>query len=466
MASSRKGLKRKQGSKASSRKRVRRDTTASSPKIPEHYAREYSRVGKDDLYMMIALLMENYVDAKAPKGYHKVGAVLVLANDIVQAAECSRGGDHAVVRLLMKHHDKTEGCKIFVSRKPCPTCTKLLVQSKVNRVLFQPFEPEYYPSPKKDSMMTEVDNLFTASSIAVTRFVLQVKRQVIDDSTEKLNAKVKRPNRYITQPLLEKINRERDGLFEEYGFESCTAEWSNVNAVKQQLPWPGFDKEIKATIETDFSNAMECIARAKILRGSGLDYTLAKAQKKEYEDHEEIEFQQESDEDFLEKVRHFVTIARLLAERTDDPRSGVGAVIVNKDMEIISFGWNGFPRKTRYGELPRASKKDTVAPDKKDSYVIHAEQNAFLFKNQKDIKGSIMFVTRNPCDMCASMIAMHGVGTVVVDPDDGKDVNTRGKEKGYKEFLRLVKEDKFICYQTQIEITRCISLRNRNVIIE
>ena len=33
---------------------------------------------------------------------------------------------------------------MFVSRKPCSLFTKLLVQSKVERILFPPFEPEYH----------------------------------------------------------------------------------------------------------------------------------------------------------------------------------------------------------------------------------------------------------------------------------------------------------------------------------
>ena len=477
-------------------------------KKPKNYVKEYSRVSKDDLYMMIALLMENYVDAEAPENYKKVGAVLVLPNDIVQAADCSRDDVNAVVRLLMKHHDKTEGCKMFISRKPCPMCAKRLVQSKVNRIFFPPFEPEYYPSPKKDSMMSEVENLFTASSIAVTRFILHVDAQVIEDCWEKhegkagKNAEEKsggkaeenagekageiaeekaekkaeekaeekakkkageiaegeakekvggKSSKIITQDMFNKIKKERDDIKKKYVLQIYT-EWKKV--IKEKLPWPAFDKEMEAMFETYFTNAMELIGSAKVLRGSGLDYTLEKAKSKEYTANDEIEFEKVSlddDDDFLKKVRHFVTIARLLAERTDDPRTGVGAVIVSKDMqEIISFGWNGFPMKALYGEFPRASRKD-IPPAKKDSYVIHAEQNAILFRNQKDIKGSIMFVTRNPCDECAPLIAMHGVETVVVDPDDGKDVNSRGKEKGYKKFPRLVKEGKFVCYQTKKE---------------
>ena len=349
-------------------------------KKPKNYVKEYSRVSKDDLYMIVALLMEKYVDAEAPENYHKVGAVLVSANDIIQAADCSRGGVHAVVRLLMKHHDKTEGCKMFISRKLCPMCTKLLVQSKVNRVFFLPFEPEYYPSDeKRDSMMAEVDNLFTASSIAVTRFVLQVNKQSIKDCWEKHKGKAgenaeekaggeveedagedagenagenagEKSSKIITQGMLNKIKKKSDAMKKEYGLQSCP-EWKKV--IKEKLPWSGFDTDMEDMFETYFTNAMELLASAEVLRGSGLNYTLEKAKSKVYKDGDKIEFEKASDNDILvKKAPHFITITRLLAERTDDPKTGVGAVIVSRELEIISFGWNGFPMKARYGDFP------------------------------------------------------------------------------------------------------------------
>ena len=44
----------------------------------------------------------------------------------------------------MNPPDIAKGCKVFVSRKPCSLFTKLLVQSKDERILFPPFEPEYH----------------------------------------------------------------------------------------------------------------------------------------------------------------------------------------------------------------------------------------------------------------------------------------------------------------------------------
>ena len=51
-------------------------------------------------------------------------------------------------------------------------------------------------------------------------------------------------------------------------------------------------------------------------------------------------------------------LAFFLAEQTDDPRKGVGAVIVNNCKDVVGLGWNGFPTKSLYGEFPRAADKD------------------------------------------------------------------------------------------------------------
>jgi hypothetical protein len=53
-------------------------TDQKNPNSKESYADSYLRVSKDNLYMIIALWMEDFVDAKAPEGHNKVGAVLVL----------------------------------------------------------------------------------------------------------------------------------------------------------------------------------------------------------------------------------------------------------------------------------------------------------------------------------------------------------------------------------------------------
>ena len=437
--------------------------------------------------MILALWMENFVD-EAPKDHKKVGAVLVLPNDIIYAADCSRDGVQAVARLLMTHYDKAEGSKMFMSRKPCAMCAKLLVQSKVKRVLYLPFEPEYYrvgENSSNISQMKQVDSLFTRSPIAQTRFVLKVEKSVLKDvirkadksvlkdlvsKTEDLNEdrlKCKTPVREDgilvksvdedAEPSSstktfdrEGIKSEKKMLIDKFGFEKNN-EW-NTKSIQEDLGWPEYD-EMEKKVHDYFDSAMEWIALAKVLQGRGLNYEFQRCKSPDSVNSENsVDFDPVNNTVHAKQARHFITMARFLSERTDDPKRGVGAVIVSyPEMEILSFAWNGFPLKALYGEFPRAS-DDDGSEEMKYPYVIHAEQNALLKRNRKNIEGAILFVTKCPCDECTPLIAMQGIKMVVVD--DKKDVlsdneATQQSALGYGVFPKLVKQGKFVCFQTK-----------------
>ena len=444
----------------------------------ESYADSYLRVSKDNVYMIIALWMENF-DYDPPEGYNKVGAVLVLPNDVIFAADCSRDDVHAVARLLMKHCDKVEGCKMFMSRKPCSFCAKLLVQSKVERVLFLPFEPEYYRSPEAGDQKNEVDILFTARPIAQTIFVFHIDESVLQRARGKT-------------PTDEKnnVNDKKDELIKKYSAFKHNSPW--MKSVKEELPWKIFDDKIAKKVCDDFQNFMEWIARVFVIaqsksksqpdRAKGLNYDFefcgiarpksgafnpvndeqaeeqAEQQAKKQAERAEEKAKQTEEQakeqakqaknQAAKRAKHFITIARFLATRTDDPTAGVGAVIVNPEMEILGLGWNGFPLKAQYGKFGRGLDEPA---DKKYPYVIHAEQNALLMRNEKKIKDAILFVTRTPCDECTPLIAMQGIKTVVVDEDVVARAKKPEKENGlsYKKFLKKVTEGKFVCFQTK-----------------
>ena len=72
-------------------------------------------------------------------------------------------------------------------------------------------------------------------------------------------------------------------------------------------------------------------------------------------------------------------------------------------------------------------------------------------RNEKNIKGSILFVSgRPPCNECAPLIAMQGVETVVLDTDEKYDVNKMMHDKDeYKLFPQMVNSGDFVCYRTK-----------------
>ena len=473
------------------------DDSSTGQSIWSQYAKNYSRISKDSLYMILVLWMENFVD-ELPEDHNRVGAVLVLPNDVVYAADCSRDRVHAVARLLINHHDKAEGSKMFMCRKPCAMCAKLLVQSKVKRVLFLPFEPEYYrlaeevqeeEDPNK-TQMKQVDNLFTASSIAQTKFVLKVEESVLKDVIRKADKSVledlvsKIHGRDSNDALLkcersvledgillksvgedaeptsstktfdrEEIKREKKMLIDKFGFEK-NDKWT-TKSIQEDLGWSEYD-EIEKEVQDYFDSAMEWIALAKVLQGRGMNYEFqrCKSPNSAINSKNSVDFDPVNNTVHAEQARHFITMARFLSERTDDPKAGVGAVIVSyPEMEILSLGWNGFPLKALYGEFPRAS-DDDGSEETKYPYVIHAEQNALLMRNRKNIKDAILFVTKCPCDECTPLITMEGIKMAVVD--DKKDVLSRGAAKkrntlSYKIFTDLVKENEFVCFETVVE---------------
>ena len=147
-----------------------------------------------------------------------------------------------------------------------------------------------------------------------------------------------------------------------------------------------------------------------------------------------------------QQAEHLITVAHLLAERTDDPNTGVGAVIINKKKEIIGLGWNGFPTKALYGEFPRASDKDGSVQEKRYPYIIHAEQNALLMRNTKNIVDGNLFVTKTPCDECTPFLEMQEIKTVVLSV---KMQNETKESLNYRKFFYNVMDGAFSCFEVK-----------------
>ena len=113
--------------------------------------------------------------------------------------------------------------------------------------------------------------------------------------------------------------------------------------------------------------------------------------------------------DYINWDEYFMGIAMLAARRSKDPSTQVGACIVSQDNIIISTGYNGMPKGCSDDEYPW----DREGEDTKYPYVVHAELNAILNANGRDLKGSRLFVALFPCNECAKAIIQSGVKEVV-----------------------------------------------------
>ena len=123
--------------------------------------------------------------------------------------------------------------------------------------------------------------------------------------------------------------------------------------------------------------------------------------------------------DYINWDEYFMGIAMLAAKRSKDPNTQVGACIVSPDNIIISTGYNGMPKGCSDDEFPwdREGQQDMT----KYPYVIHAELNAILNANGRDLRGSRIYVALFPCNECAKAIIQSGISEVLYLSDKYKD---------------------------------------------
>lgn len=105
----------------------------------------------------------------------------------------------------------------------------------------------------------------------------------------------------------------------------------------------------------------------------------------------------------------FIPVAQAMAGLSKDPRTKVGAVVIDSDGNILVTGYNGFPRGVgdnpdRYAD--RACKLRLIS---------HAEANciAQAARNGIRLKGaSIVLTELFPCSNCAKLIIQAGITRV------------------------------------------------------
>jgi len=107
---------------------------------------------------------------------------------------------------------------------------------------------------------------------------------------------------------------------------------------------------------------------------------------------------------------YFLRIAGVAAQKSKDPSTKVGAVIVRPDRTIVSLGYNGFPRGV--ADTPeRLNDRPT-----KYSLVVHAEMNAILSARESLNGYTLYTVPFMPCDRCFMHVIQAGIKRVVFPP--------------------------------------------------
>ena len=121
----------------------------------------------------------------------------------------------------------------------------------------------------------------------------------------------------------------------------------------------------------------------------------------------------------------YLDIAREVKVWSKDPSSTVGAVIVGRHGQILSTGFNGFPRKMDDREEWLTNREE------KYKRIIHAEMNAIYNAalTGVSVEGASIYISGiPPCSKCALGIIQTGIEKVVFSKSDYENVNDRWKQ--------------------------------------
>uniref|UniRef100_A0A915C604 Probable deoxycytidylate deaminase n=2 Tax=Parascaris univalens TaxID=6257 RepID=A0A915C604_PARUN len=133
-------------------------------------------------------------------------------------------------------------------------------------------------------------------------------------------------------------------------------------------------------------------------------------------------------EEYLSWEEYFMAVACLAAQRSKDPITQVGAVIVNPDLKIIGSGYNGMPNGCSDDVMPWGKDSDNPL-ETKYPFVCHAEMNAVLNRNCESVKGSTIYTVLFPCNECAKLIIQAGISEVVYKRDKPDKVEVIASKK-------------------------------------
>ena len=306
-----------------------------------------------------------------------VGVVIADSADNIVSLDSTRDPElHGVQSALIDSHGRLERSAVYVSRKPCSSCAKLMILAGVSHVFFLPFEPENCD----DADMNCVDRLFRTCAVEQSIYQPDITEMTIKNSKMKPSPYTQRKNN-TDEPVKEMMEHFWNKRWR--GKMSSTLKLSN-------------DHQSIETINERIERTIRWIG----------DVTLGDVP-------DDVTFQaaNENRADWL----HLTRMAQMLSQRSDDPRRGVGAVI-KKGGRIVAVGWNGYPPKAQPGDFPTASHRDEALPgETKYPFSIHAEQSAILRRNTREISddSTTIFVSKEPCDECAPLLVKTGIKNVV-----------------------------------------------------
>jgi dCMP deaminase len=105
----------------------------------------------------------------------------------------------------------------------------------------------------------------------------------------------------------------------------------------------------------------------------------------------------------------FFELAHVTAKRSKDQSTQLGAVIAGSGNNVVSVGYNCFPRGINDNKPSRHQRPA------KYLYFEHAERNAIYNAARQVLIGTKLFIPHYPCADCARGIIQTGIKHVVIE---------------------------------------------------
>ena len=99
---------------------------------------------------------------------------------------------------------------------------------------------------------------------------------------------------------------------------------------------------------------------------------------------------------------YFLKIAETVAEKSKDPSSKMGCVIVDQNKRVVSLGYNGMLQGADESKMTLSERP------MKYYFAIHSEMNAILFAHQ-DLTGCTIYNRVATCENCLKYCLQAGI---------------------------------------------------------
>jgi len=106
--------------------------------------------------------------------------------------------------------------------------------------------------------------------------------------------------------------------------------------------------------------------------------------------------------------QYYMSMVYLVATRSKDESTNVGAVIVDEKNILVATGYNSFPRGINDYVPERQERPE------KYYWFEHAERNAIFCSTRENLNGCKMYTPGLPCMDCARAIVQVGIKEVII----------------------------------------------------